>query len=174
MSCTSPTIATVDLPLKQKVDELLRRALAQLDVKSREELCDLRDRIEDQRRRDGWGEADLQWRDLLALELLGLRRTASAEASVRVSIGNFLPKVSELRQLALADEAELPRALPPARPGRRAPLSRRRRESRRSVSPRSAPRVGRSWRTKSGTRDISASVGAPPMTCCYRLHDQET
>jgi hypothetical protein len=29
-------------------------------------------------------------------------------------------------------------------------------------------------RTKSGTRDISASVGALPMTCCYRLHDQET
>jgi hypothetical protein len=29
-------------------------------------------------------------------------------------------------------------------------------------------------RTDSGTRDISAPVGAQPMTCCYRLYDQET
>jgi hypothetical protein len=102
-----------------------------------------------------------------------LRRTASAEASVRVSIGNFLPKVSELRQLALADEAELPRAYRPrdlvgehlchADAGNRGV----------SFSPVSAASRAQ-LRTKSGTRDISASVGAPPMTCCYRLHDQET
>src|SRR3954453_2314469 len=66
-----PDHCGVDLPLKQEVDELLRCALAQLDVKSREELCDLRDRIENERRRDRGCEADLQWCDLLALELLG-------------------------------------------------------------------------------------------------------
>jgi hypothetical protein len=42
----------VDLPLKQEVDESLRCALAQLDVKSRDELYDLSYQIEDERRRD--------------------------------------------------------------------------------------------------------------------------
>src|SRR5262249_8713845 len=98
-----PDHCGVDLPLKQEVDELLRRALAQLDVKSRDDLCDLRDRIEDERRRDGWGEADLQWRDLLALELLGpatarLRRGQCALQHRKY----FLSKVGEVRQLAFA------------------------------------------------------------------------
>src|SRR5262249_30978447 len=70
---------------------------------SRNELCGLRDRIEDKRRRDGGGEADLQWRDLLALELPG-------SATYRLCRGqcalqhrkNFLPEVGELRQLPLA------------------------------------------------------------------------
>ena len=48
-------------------------------------------------------------------------------------------------------------------------------ESRVRGAPRTVSAAGRAQlRTKSGTRDISASVGAPPMTCCYRLHDQET
>src|SRR5262249_61906639 len=66
-----PDLCGVDLSLKQELDEPLRCAFAQLYVKSRDELCDLRDRIKEERRRDGWGEADLQWRDLLALELSG-------------------------------------------------------------------------------------------------------
>src|SRR5262245_29494470 len=98
-----PDHCGVDLPLKQEVDELLRCALAQLDAKSRDELCDLRDRIEDERRRDRGGEADLQWRDLLALELLGsaTRRLYRGQCA-RQHRKNFLPKVGELRQLALA------------------------------------------------------------------------
>src|SRR5262245_39420881 len=98
-----PDHCGVDLPLKQEVDELLRCALAQLDAKSRDELCDLRDRIEDERRRDRGGEADLQRRDLLALELLGsaTRRLCRGQCA-RQHRKDFLPKVGELRQLALA------------------------------------------------------------------------
>jgi hypothetical protein len=84
-----PDHCGVDLSLKREIDELLRHALAQLDMKSRDELCDLRDRIEDERRRGGTGEADLQWRHLLALELLG-HPTPPLPAS--------LSKVGELRQ----------------------------------------------------------------------------
>src|SRR3954451_9763032 len=98
-----PDHCSADLPLKQELDELLRCALAQLEVKSRDELCDLRDRIEDERRRDGGGETDLQWRDVLALEL-------ASSATHRLCRGqcalqhrkDFLAKVGELRQSALA------------------------------------------------------------------------
>src|SRR6516225_5654057 len=98
-----PDHCGVDLPLKQEVDELLRCALAQLDAKSRDELCDLRDRIEDERRRDGGGEADLQWRDLLALELPGsaTHRLCRNQCALQHR-KDFLAKVGELRQLALA------------------------------------------------------------------------
>src|SRR5215813_7643076 len=98
-----PDHCSVDLPLKQEVDELLRCALAQLDAKSRDELCDLRDRIEDERRRNRGGEADLQWRDLLALELLGsaTHRLCRGQCALQHR-KDFLAKVGELRQLALA------------------------------------------------------------------------
>src|SRR5437879_10833018 len=98
-----PDHCGVDLPFKQEVDELLRCALAQLDVKSRDELCGLRDRIEDERRRDRGGKADLQWRDLLALELLGsaTHRLCRGQCALQHR-KDFLPKVRELRQLALA------------------------------------------------------------------------
>jgi len=88
-----PDHCGVDLPLKQELDELLRCALAQLDVKSRDELCDLRDRVEDERRRDGGGATSLR-RNSWAL-----RRTVSAEASVRSSIGrtSFPKSVSCVR-----------------------------------------------------------------------------
>ncbi|MGB9272998.1 MAG: helix-turn-helix domain-containing protein, partial [Pseudolabrys sp.] len=42
-------------------------------------------------------------------------------------------------------------------------------------APRTVSAAGRAQlRTKAGTRDIGASVGSQSMTCCYRLHDQET
>src|SRR5262249_33011615 len=98
-----PDHCGVDLPLKQELDELLRCALAQLDAKSRKELCDLRDRLEDERRRDGGGEADLQWRDLLALERPGSapHRLYRGQCALQHR-KDFLAKVGELRQLALA------------------------------------------------------------------------
>jgi len=58
-----PEHCGVDLAFNQEIDELLRRAFARLDVKSRDELCDLRDRTWD------------------------LRRTAFAKANARASIG---------------------------------------------------------------------------------------
>src|SRR3954470_5600264 len=98
-----PDHCGADLALKQEFDELLRCVLAQLEVKSRDELCDLRDGIEDERGRDGGGETDLQWRDFLALEL-------ASSATHRLCRGqcalqhrkHFLAKVGELRQSALA------------------------------------------------------------------------
>src|SRR3954471_16448071 len=50
-----PDHCGADLPRKQELDELLRCALAQLDAKSRDELRDLRDWIENERRRDRGG-----------------------------------------------------------------------------------------------------------------------
>ena len=49
------------------------------------------------------GEADLQWRDLLALELLGsaTHRLCRGHCA-RQHRKDFFPKVGELRQLALA------------------------------------------------------------------------
>src|SRR5262249_59576458 len=67
------------------------------------EVWDRGDRIENERRRDRVGEADLQWRDLLALEVLGsaTHRLCRGQCA-RQDRKDFLPKVGELRQLALA------------------------------------------------------------------------
>jgi hypothetical protein len=70
MSRASQSIAVLISP-SSKSSMSFSAEPAQLDVKSGNELCDLRDRIEDERHRDGGGEADLQRRNLLALELLG-------------------------------------------------------------------------------------------------------
>src|SRR5215468_10803102 len=80
-----------------------RRVSCRSGLASVRRLCDLRDRIEDERRRDGGGEADLQWRDLLALELLGsaTHRLCRGQCALQHR-KDFLPKVGELRQLALA------------------------------------------------------------------------
>src|SRR3954469_20178067 len=98
-----PDHCDVDLPVKQELDEFLRCALAQLDMKSRNALCDLRDRIEDERRRDRRGEPDLQWRDLLAFELQrsATHRLRGGQCAFQ-HWKDFLAKVGELRQLALA------------------------------------------------------------------------
>jgi hypothetical protein len=70
MSRTSKTIAVLISP-SSKSSMSFSAEPAQLDVKSRNELCDLRDRIADERHRDGGGEADLQRLNLLELELFG-------------------------------------------------------------------------------------------------------
>jgi len=103
-----PTIAGVDLALKpRRSTSFPARALRRSsDVKSREENFAISaDQIEGRADgRDGWGEADLQVARPPCVGTLGpLRRTASAEASVRLQHWkDFLSKVGELRQLAFA------------------------------------------------------------------------
>jgi hypothetical protein len=108
-----PRHCGVDLPLKQEVDELLRCALAQLDVKSRDDfaISAIGSRTSDAEMEGARpifsGATSLRWNSW------ALRRTAAAEANVCSSIGRLPSKVRELRQLALAVESARRRA--PAR-----------------------------------------------------------
>ena len=111
MSRTSQTIAVSISPSSKSSMSFSAEPLARLDVKSGDELRDLRDRIEDERHRDGGGEADLQRRNLLALELLGsaTRRLCRRQCALKHR-KDFLPNVRELRQHASRQPSWPPRS----------------------------------------------------------------
>src|SRR6185437_6085680 len=93
----------IHLALQQQLDEAVLRFLAKLDTEARYEFANFRDRLENKRSGNGWGETDRQRSYLLPLKLTraapdGICRCKGALEHRQ----NRLPQIREVSELTLS------------------------------------------------------------------------